>query len=95
MDAPTLVGPVGANGYLTSITADYTAYDKIPAYGLTNLTTDWKGIMGSKLDASFWIKNLFDKNYILYDSNQLVAAGYATYTDGNAREVGVNLRYSF
>lgn len=94
-DSPTIAGPVGPDGHLTSITDDFTAYDRLPSFGLSNFSTDWKNIFGTKVDLSVWVKNLFDKDYYIYGSNQLLQFGYATYLLGDPRMYGANLRYNF
>ena len=94
-DAPTVAGPVGPNGELLSITTDYSQYDALPAFGLVNFSLDWNHIMGSRIDVKFWAKNLMNRVYPIYNSNQLLQYGYATYTYGNPREIGMTVRYSF
>jgi iron complex outermembrane receptor protein len=94
-DAPTVLGTVGPNGALQTVTTDFTQYDQLPSYSLTNFSLDWNKIMGSKVDVRFWVKNVFNKKYAVYNSNQMLQYGYATYTYGNPRELGVNVRYSF
>jgi outer membrane receptor protein involved in Fe transport len=62
---------------------------------LWNFTTAWKGIMGSNFDADFWIKNLMDKKYAVYNSPQQLQFGYYTELRGEPRTFGANLRYNF
>ena len=52
-------------------------------------------VMDSGFDVRFWVKNLFEKKYAIYQSNQMLQFGYASYQYGNPREIGVNLRYAF
>jgi len=73
----------------------YTQYDKLPAFSLINFTTDWKDIFGSNVDAQFWVRNLTDKLYTVYITNQLYLSGNAAANYGPPREIGVNLRYNF
>jgi iron complex outermembrane receptor protein len=86
-----------AAGVCTSFPAilDFSVYDKIPAYDLWNFTTQWKGIMGSNFDANFWVKNLTDKKYAVYNSPQQLQFGYYTELRGEPRTFGANLRYNF
>jgi len=94
-DAPTVLGPVASDGRLLGVTTDFTEFDKLPSFGLANLSLNWRKIMGSPVDVNVWVKNLFDKKYAIYQSNQLLQFGYATYSYGNPREIGVDVRYSF
>jgi outer membrane receptor protein involved in Fe transport len=94
-DSPTIAGPVGADGQLSSITTDYTAYDQLAAFSIIDFSTDWKGIMGSHFDAGIWVKNVGDKTYAVYNSNQLLQFGYSTSTLAPPRTYGANLRYNF
>ena len=91
--APNAAGLCSAGP--TSAAVDFRAYDGLPAYDLFNFTTSWKGIMGSNFDADFWIKNLTDKKYKTYGSNQMLQYGYATYWYGDPRTYGLNVRYNF
>ena len=94
-DSPTVAGPVSSTGQLLAITDDFSQFDQLPAFGLVNLSIDWRKFMGSKVDVVFWAKNLLDRTYAIYQSNQMLQFGYATYTYGNPREFGVDVRYSF
>ena len=87
--------PTGGQCVTIDPTQDFSAYDVLPAFDLWNFTTSWKGIMGSNFDANFWIKNLTDKKYKTYGSNQMLQFGYATYVFGHPREIGLNVRYNF
>ena len=79
----------------SSAAADFRQYDILPAYDIFNFTTSWKGIMGSNFDADIWVKNLTDKKYKTYGSNQMLQYGYATYWYGDPRTFGLNVRYNF
>jgi outer membrane receptor protein involved in Fe transport len=96
-DSPTFAGTTNASGLVTSIdpAQDFREYGKLPAYSLLNFSTTWKGIMGSNFDANLWVKNLTDKQYYTYTSNQMLQFGYATRSYGNPRELGLNVRYNF
>ena len=94
-DAPTVSGTVLPSGELDQVTLDFSEYDKLPSYGLANLSVNWNNVLGSNFDLNFWVKNLFDKKYAVYQSNQLLQFGYATYTYGSPRELGANLRFNF
>lgn len=94
-DGPTVSGPVLPSGELQTITTDFTQFDKLPGFGLVNASVDWDNVMGSNFSVRLWVKNLFDKTYATYQSNQLLQFGYATYNYGNPREFGVNARFTF
>ena len=97
-DSPTFGCTPNASGFCSgpsSAAVDFRELDKVPAYDLWNFTTSWKGIMGSNFDADFWVKNLTDKKYVTYGSNQMLQYGYATYFYGNPRTFGLNVRYNF
>ena len=98
-DSPTYGCTPNAAGLCTagpsSPAVDFRQFDKLPSYDLWNFTTEWKGIMGSSFDANIWVKNLTDKKYVTYGSNQMLQYGYATYTYGQPRQFGLNVRYNF
>ena len=74
---------------------DFTAYDKIPSYGLLGFSTAWKSIFGSTFDINIWGKNLTDKYYWTSTSNQMLVFGYASRIYGEPRTFGANVRYNF
>jgi len=107
-DSPTIGGQCAGNTPATPVTTcnapgtfvpdptqNFTAYDTMPAYGLYNLTTQWKGIAGTHLDAELWVKNLTNKLYFNYNNNQMLTYGYAAFYLGDPRTYGARLRYSF
>jgi len=51
---------------------DFRQYDKLPSYSLWNFTTGWKNILQSSFDLDVWVKNLTDKEYVTYGSNQML-----------------------
>ncbi len=96
-DSPTLNCNTDSSGKCISVVAgeDFTVYDKLAAYDIWNFTTSWKGIMGSNFDANFWVKNLMDKRYFTFKNNQMLQFGYASFTYGPPRTLGLNVRYNF
>jgi iron complex outermembrane receptor protein len=68
--------------------------DTAPSYGSASFSTDWRHVAGTKLDIGIWIKNAFDKRFVIYKSAQ-AGLGYADVTYGDPRTFGANLRYSF
>jgi iron complex outermembrane receptor protein len=63
----------------------------VPGYDLHNLRIDWTNIGGKNIDAGFWVRNLFDEEYILSGANY--GAGVVNY--GEPRMVGVDVSYHF
>lgn len=70
-------------------------WDMSKAYSVSNFSTAWKGIMGSNFDATFWVRNLFDKHYVVYTGAQQTVFGYATAQYGDPRTMGLRVRYNF
>lgn len=66
------------------------------AYAVANLHVDWNNVMGNAVDASFFIKNIFDKTYKIGAGN-LVASQLGTVTAiyGDPRTAGVTIRVRF
>jgi iron complex outermembrane receptor protein len=67
----------------------------LPGYALVNARLTWSDVLGSKLDASVFARNLFNKRYLL--GGNAAAAGGSTnvVNPGTPRIVGGELRYSF
>lgn len=75
---------------------DDSKYAKIPAYGLLNLSTGWKGKYGnSKWDASIWVRNALDKRYYTAIFQYPAYADLYTAAVGTPRTIGATLRYDF
>lgn len=67
----------------------------LPAYNLVNARLEVAGIGGSQLDASVFVRNLFDKDYLASSnvgSNQL---GITSAFYGAPRTIGLEMRYRF
>lgn len=66
------------------------------SYGLLNLSVDWGGVFGSRLDAQLWGTNVADKTY---RSSAYVgysgSSGFVNSVYGEPRMYGLSLRYSF
>ncbi len=77
--------------------SDNIQYDALiaPSYDLVNARIDWNGIMGSKLDLGVFVKNLFDKNYIVANGTANPNLGYFSAMYGDPRMYGATLRYNF
>jgi iron complex outermembrane receptor protein len=71
--------------------------ETIKAYGLLNMSADWKGVFGSSLDVSLFATNVLNKLYVFSPglSFQPGAFGFGTDVYGEPRMYGVRLRYRF
>jgi iron complex outermembrane recepter protein len=70
----------------------------LPAYGLLNLSINWKNIGRSGLDANVFMTNATNKLYRVTNSNGFLAGGgYLAWTTayGEPRMYGLRLRYNF
>lgn len=66
------------------------------SYGLLNLSMDWNGVFGSKLDARLWGTNVTDKTYRSFAyTGYSGASGFVNSVYGEPRMYGLALRYSF
>ncbi len=64
----------------------------IDAYGLWNIRLDWQNVLGSPVDAAFFMKNATDEVYAL---GGFGFAGILVSTMGEPRTWGFELRYRF
>jgi iron complex outermembrane receptor protein len=71
---------------------DDSAYSKVKAVGLTNL---WIGskILNGQLDIALWVRNIFDKRYVLF-TNGGTNGAYTAYP-GDPIAFGVTARVTF
>lgn len=67
------------------------------AYHIIDLRADWRGILGSGFDFSFFVNNLQNKKYIISASDQLKENRglFFTHIYGEPRTYGASVRYSF
>jgi iron complex outermembrane receptor protein len=70
-------------------------FQRSPASNLLNLNADWKGIMGSAIDASFFMTNVTNEKMVLNVSNAYNSFGLESGIVNEPRMYGVRLRYSF
>jgi iron complex outermembrane receptor protein len=68
---------------------------EIPAYELLNLAVTWDRIGGGPMDASFFMSNVADKDYIVGGGAVYNALAYNTTMYGEPRMYGLRLRYHF
>ncbi|HEX7872365.1 MAG TPA: TonB-dependent receptor [Sphingobium sp.] len=65
-----------------------------PSYSLVNFNAGWERIMGSSIDAQFFMTNAFDKRY--FDARSLSGSrGFTSRYYGEPRMYGARLKYSF
>lgn len=67
----------------------------LPSYELFNLSANWMNIGGSSFDASVFVNNLLDKEYISNVYGNYLSFGAEFYNPGPPRMVGARLKYSF
>ena len=74
-------------------TLDASAYSKIPAYSLSNVSVGLRAQRGQAWDLSLWVKNAFDKQY--YTSLWNSSFGSYNAVIGTPRTVGLTARLEF
>ena len=67
----------------------------LPAYDLVNARLDLNGVAGSGLDASVFVRNLFDKEYLASSNVGSDLLGINSGFYGAPRTYGIELRYKF
>jgi iron complex outermembrane receptor protein len=67
----------------------------LPAYNLVNLRLDVNGIGGTRIDASLFARNLFNKDYLASGDVSALALGETSAFYGAPRTYGIQLRYRF
>lgn len=64
-------------------------------YGIADARLSWRGIAGSGLGASIFVKNLTDEAYAIERQDLVSAFGFAGTTYNDPRTYGIELRYDF
>lgn len=67
----------------------------IPAYHVMHATFDWNGPFGAPVDLSLFVRNIFDRNYIVAPGVATEGLGYFSAVYGDPRTYGLRLRYRF
>jgi len=67
----------------------------LEAYGLLNMSLDWRNIRQSGLDASLFVTNATNKLYRVANANSFNGLGIFASLYGEPRMYGIKLRYSF
>ncbi|SMC27758.1 iron complex outermembrane recepter protein [Andreprevotia lacus DSM 23236] len=71
-------------------------YSRIPAYGLLNVATGWRGkYAGHGWELSLWAKNLLDTRYYLAAGSQGIGGGLYAGSAGQPRTLGTTLKVEF
>ena len=84
---------LGADYYHSSKVSSSDAI--LPAYDLVNARLDVEGIAGSSIDAAFFMRNVFDKEYLASSNVGSNALGINSGFYGAPRTYGVELRVTF
>jgi iron complex outermembrane receptor protein len=96
---PTEIGDVslGATYTFTSdqLSTTGSPFADLSARQLLNLSAGWKAIYGSGFDASFFMTNALNKQYVTYVSGLYESVGAEFGTVGEPRMWGARLKYNF
>lgn len=83
---------VMANWHWQDHFGDFLGTSQIPAYGLLNLSLDWKQIAGKPIDAQLFCSNALNKTY---ENGGIGFIGISEVTYGDPRLYGIRLAYRF
>lgn len=64
-------------------------FNEIPAYWLANVAVVWENVLNSPVSAQFWMKNVFNKNYLTFVNAQFPSFGYTVAKFGEPQTYGV------
>ena len=96
---PQTIGAVsvGATWVYTDkqLISSNSPFGTLPSYDLLNLNLNWKRIVGSPVDASFFVTNVTDEEYPVFVPGLYNGLGLEARVVGQPRMWGVRLRYSF
>ena len=73
----------------------YSSIGRLPATNILNLNVNWNKVMGSPIDAAFFVTNVTNQIYPVQYGNGYSSAGFETLIMGQPRMYGFRLRYSF
>lgn len=68
---------------------------RLPSFGLVNASLDWKNALNSGLDATLFVNNLTNKNYLISNTGVYGSVGAQSVMYGEPRMYGMRLRYKF
>jgi iron complex outermembrane receptor protein len=83
------------NFYFSNIANTSAPGTDIPGYSLTNMRLTWSDLMGTKLTAAVYVRNLFDKAYYTGGNATGPNLGINVVDPGLTRMYGGELRYQF
>jgi iron complex outermembrane receptor protein len=100
---PVEVGDVSAGANYTFTSAQqacsavgtHSPYCELGARQLLNLNLGWKGIFGSAFDASFFMTNALNEQYLSYVSGTYAGTGFESGTQGEPKMWGGRVKYTF
>lgn len=65
------------------------------SYDNVNLRADWSNVMGTPFDASLFVRNALDDEWLVGSNSLMAAIGFQTNTWNEPRTYGLQLRYRF
>jgi iron complex outermembrane recepter protein len=92
---PESIGKVVFSGDFYHTSSVQSSDAVLPAYNLVNARLEVGGIGGSPVDASVFVRNLFDKDYLASSNVGSNLLGIQSGFFGAPRTIGVELRYRF
>ena len=72
-----------------------SVYSVLPVRQLLNLNAGWKAIYGSPFDASLFVTNALEEEYLAYTAGALNAGGVEYGVPGEPRMYGARVKYNF
>jgi len=83
------------NGWSAEDLAEVQATVIVPSYSVWNVRADWNSVLGSNFDLALFCNNVTDKDYITGGRNIPESLGWADFTFGPPRVIGLSARYNF
>src|SRR3546814_1608180 len=87
-------GKSGCSGHQCRIfhSDSYLGQDlTIPSYHVVNAKLDWNKALGSPIDVSLYVRNLFDKDYIVAPGVATEGLGYFSAVYADPRTYGIRV----
>ncbi len=101
LPTPAELGAISLGGSYTfvsdqeSCSSELSPYCQLPSHRLVSLNANWKAIVGSPLDASFFMTNALDEKITSYVPGLFSGAGSEYRVVGEPRMYGVKVKYNF
>jgi len=73
----------------------HNGYGALPGYGLGSARIDWHSVAAAPIDVSIFVNNITNKFYRPGAENAVGILGFASYSFGDPRTVGVEARVRF